>query len=61
MQVRRVCNTRIVTETAAACAPCSPQARFELLAAKRAARAGQCAVMHKHAQMARAILNLAGR
>jgi len=52
---------RIVTETAAACAPCSPQARQELLFAKRAARSGQCATMHRHAQNARAILNLAGR
>ena len=57
----RRCNTRIVTETAAACAPCSPQARQELLAAKHAARVGRCALMHKHAQNARAILNLAGR
>jgi len=59
--VRRRCNTRIVTETAAACAPCSPQARAELLAARRAARDGNCSLMHKHAQTARAILNLAGR
>lgn len=57
----RRCNTRIVTETAAACAPCSPQARQELLAARQAARTGRCALMHHHAQNARAILNLAGR
>lgn len=58
--MRRRCNTRIVSETAAACAPCSPQARQELLSAKRAARDGNCALMHRHAQNARAILQLKG-
>jgi hypothetical protein len=58
---RKRCNTRIVSETAAACAPCSPQARHELIAAKRAARDGNCALMHRHAQYARAILQLDGR
>lgn len=58
---RKRCNTRIVFETAAACAPCSPHARQELLAARVAAKHGQCATMHRHAQAARAILQLAGR
>lgn len=58
--MRRRCNIRIVTETAAACAPCSPPARQELIAARAAAKNGQCAQMHRHAQAARAILNLAG-
>lgn len=58
--MNRRCNTRIVTETARFCEPCSPQARAELHAAKQAARGGRCALMHRHAQNARAILNLRG-
>lgn len=58
--MRRPCNTRIVLETAAACAPCSPKARSELLSAKRAAKNGDCPQMHRHAQTARAILQLKG-
>lgn len=56
--MRRRCNTRSIVETLSACAPCSPQARQELMAAKTAARNGQCAVMHRHVHAARSMLDL---
>lgn len=56
--MRRRCNIRSIVETLSACAPCSPQARQELQAAKRAASAGQCAVMHRHVHAARSMLDL---
>lgn len=57
----RRCNTRIVAETMRQGQPLTAHARAELKAAAAAARTGHCALMHKHAQNARAILNLAGR